>query len=105
MLKYSNKIEVYVKTAFVDSEYSESNRSFDYVIYKNFENDKFNEELGRITPAELKDNYLNQEKYYSSFNSNSKITEVVEELNLYVYTFGIDGNDGNYYLSGFANAE
>lgn len=105
VLKYSNKIEVYVKTAFVDSEYSSSTRSFNYVMYKKFNTDKFDEELGRITPTALKNNYSNQENYNSSFNSNSKILEVAEQLNLYVYTFTIDGNDGNYYLSEFNKAE
>ena len=101
VLKYSNKIEVYVKTAFVDNEYSSNTRSFNYVVYKSFNADNFEEELARLSHAEIKNNYIDKENNTSSFSSNAKIKELVDNLNSYVYTFSIDGNDGNYHLSSF----
>ena len=45
ILKYENKIEVYVKTAFIDTIYIDgddnSEAQFNYKIYKNFKNNKF----------------------------------------------------------------
>ena len=101
VLKYSDRIEIYVKTAFIDCEYNNSTKSFEYVGYKNFKEDKFEEKLFETTPTEFRNSYLNKKEEYNSFDSNSKVLNISESLNSYIYTFAIDGNDDNYYLSQF----
>lgn len=105
VLQYSDRIEVIVKTAFIDNEYNGNTKSFDYIIYKNFNNDKFEEQLYKTTPKDFKSSYLNQNNEYTSFNSNSKILEIAKELNSFIYTFKIDSNNGDYYLSEFRKVE
>ncbi len=83
-LKYNNKIEVYVKTAFVDTKYVESSDSFQYILYKdfNFATNTFDNQLSKIAATQ-------------------KMPELSSDFNTYVYTFDLDGSNGNYYLSGF----
>ncbi len=87
-LKYNNKIEVYVKTAFVDTKYVESSDSFEYILYKdfNFATNTFNNQLSKIAATQ-------------------KMPELSSDFNTYVYTFDLDSSNGNYYLSGFNMAK
>lgn len=87
-LKYNNKIEVYVKTAFVDTKYVESSDSFEYILYKdfNFATNTFNNQLSKIAATQ-------------------KMPELSSDFNTYVYTFDLDSSSGNYYLSGFNMAK
>ncbi len=87
-LKYNNKIEVYVKTAFVDTKYVESSDSFEYILYKdfNFATNTFNNQLSKIA-------------------ATKKMPELSSDFNTYVYTFDLDNSNGNYYLSGFNMAK
>lgn len=105
VLKYSDKIELYVKTAFIDLEYDNTQREFNYIIYKDFNTGKFEGMLGKTTSSELNNSYVSDENKESSFNSNSEILKVEDELNTYVYTFTIDKINNSYYLSGFDKAE
>lgn len=83
-LKYDNKIEVYVKTGFVDFEYVESSDSFNEILYKNF------------------DFALNKFEYQVSKMPETKnLPELTDEFDTYVYTFDLNSSSGNYYLSGF----
>ncbi len=97
ILKNGDKVEVYVKTAFIDTEYIESTLDFEYTIYKNF-NFNTNEFEGQLSK-------LNSEEYGNhkigiSESSKEVISNVSNSLNTYVYTFEAD-NLGNYNLTGF----
>ena len=87
-LQYNNKIEIYVKTAFVDTKYVESSDSFEYILYKdfNFATNTFNNQLSKIAATQ-------------------KMPELSSDFNTYVYTFDLDSSSGNYYLSGFNMAK
>ena len=105
VLKYNDKIEIYVKTAFVDAQYDKNTKEFNYTIYKSFNQNKFEEAIGKITSSKLKNSYLNNDNKESSFNSNSEILKLAEKLDTYVYTFNIENSSANYYLSKFNKAE
>lgn len=87
-LQYNNKIEIYVKTAFVDTKYVESSDSFDYILYKNFNfaTETFENQLSKVSGTQ-------------------KMPELSSDFNTYVYTFDLDSSSGNYYLSGFNMAK
>lgn len=101
VLKYSTKIEIHVKTAFIDVEYDKTKREFNYIIYKDFDDGKFKEKLEEATVEQLNNSYLNFENKKSSFNSNSEILKMTDKLDTYVYTFSFDENNENYYLNKF----
>lgn len=106
VLKDNNKIEVYVKTAFIDTEYIDNDNGgdFEYIIYKNYKNDKFEEKLATTTSEKFIKNYSNDEYNGKMFlEPNSEIAPIVDQLNTYVYTFELDNATGEYYLSGFNN--
>ncbi len=87
-LKYNNKIEIYVKTAFIDTKYVESLDDFEFILYKdfNFATNTFNNQLSKIAATQ-------------------KMPELSSDFNTYVYTFDLDSSNGNYYLSGFNMAK
>lgn len=100
VLKYEDKVEIYVKTAFVDTD--------DYlmlVIYSDFDfnNNKFQNEIIRISEEEFCKNYT----YTTSLDTSnhSTINSIKNKLNTYVYTFKIDKETGEYYLDSFNEAE
>lgn len=97
VLKNGNKVEVYVKTAFIDTEFIESTFDFEYIIYKNFDfnTNKFAGQLSKIKS----DEYGNHEIGISE-SSKEVISNVSNSLNTYVYTFEAD-DAGNYNLTGF----
>ena len=53
VLKNNDKIELYVKTAFVDTEYIGNIDDFEYIIYQNFENNKFEGKVAEVTATEF----------------------------------------------------
>ena len=98
VLKHNNKIEVYVKTAFVDTVYDEGSDKYEYIIYKNFKNNEFNMKLTQMDSLKFIDGYSNEK---SNFNKNEKIDKISDKLNTYVYTFVLDETDKEYYLNEF----
>ena len=106
ILKYENKIEVYVKTAFIDTIYIDgddnSEAQFNYKIYKNFKNNKFEEKIAETTDGKFYDGYPKKDSDYPvSFRPNSEIAKIKDKLNTYLYTFKLDNTKGEYYLSEF----
>lgn len=103
VLKNNDKIELYVKTAFVDTEYIGNIDDFEYIIYKNFENNKFEGKIAEVTAAEFIKGHENKDEIIGeiSLNSNFVISKKINQLNSYVYTFEKDDFTGEYYLSGF----
>ncbi len=95
--KNGDKVELYVKTAFIDTEYIESTLDFEYVIYKNFNfnTNTFEGKLSKINSEE----YGNHEVGISE-NSKQVISNVSNSLNTYVYTFEKD-DAGNYNFTEF----
>lgn len=87
-LKYNDKIEIYVRTAFVNAVPLSNSDDWDFLIYKdfNFTTETFENQLSKIS--------LTQE-----------MPELSSDFNTYVYTFDLDSSNGNYYLSGFNMAK
>ena len=96
VVRYSKKIIVYVKSAYIDVEDEK------YVIYKDFSDDEFKNKLLEVQSGEL----FNGVSYNNltgegtiSVEENIAINEVRNSLNTYKYTF--NENNKEYYLSGF----
>ena len=98
VLKYNNKIEVYVKTAFIDTEHDEASNKCQYIIYKNFKNDEFNMKLTQMDSSKFIDAYSGEE---GAFTKNEQIDKLSDKLNTYVYTFVLNEVDKEYYLNEF----
>lgn len=105
VLKYNDKIEVYVKTAFINTEYDEVANEYEYIIYKNFDNNEFNMKVTQMDSIKFVDAYLENETDLDGFKTNSQIEKISNKLNTYVYTFKLDKTNENYYLSAFNEAK
>lgn len=101
VVKYNEKVIVYVKVAYMDAKENK------YIAYKDFNDNKFEEELAEFTSEELFGaSELNQytgEGTVSS-NPNSALDGIREQLDTYKYTFTLDQETGTYYLSKFNKA-
>lgn len=98
-VKYSQKIIVYVKTAFINADGN------NYKVYKNFAEDKFREQLLRIKAEELfEENSLNTYTGEGTITleQNSALDEIRKNLNGYKYIFTFDEVTQDYYLSEFS---
>lgn len=104
-IKSGNKIELYVKTAFVDAEMKEENSvnepKFNYIIYKNFNfaTNQFEDKITTTTASEF--NRDANEENQISLKTNKEMSKVLNNLNTYVYSFVLDNSTGQYYLNGF----
>ncbi len=107
-VKYENKIELielYVKTAFVDTEMKEGNSvnepKFNYIIYKNFNfaTNQFEDKIKTTAASEF--NRDANEENQISLKTNKEMSKVLNNLNTYVYSFVLDNSTGQYYLNGF----
>lgn len=105
VLKYNDRIEVYVKTAFIDTEYDEVSNEYDYIIYKDFKNNEFNKKITQMNSLKFLDAYSDQENKLECFRENPQIGKISDKLDTYVYTFILDEGDKNYYLNEFNKAE
>ena len=105
VLKYNDRIEVYVKTAFIDTEYDEVSNEYNYIIYKNFKNNEFNKKITQMNSLKFLDAYSEEENKLECFRENSQIEKISDKLDTYVYTFILDEGDKNYYLNEFNKAE
>lgn len=98
IIKYNNKIDIYVKTAFVDTEYDKNIDDFKYIIYGDFNNNTFNTKLLETTSKEFSNN---QNLEQISTRENTTLSNVLNKLNTYVYSFELDNSTLNYYLTSF----
>jgi len=99
-LKYDSKIEIYVKTAFIDAKYVETANEYDYIIYKEFKQNEFNDKVAEIDDLTFMEAYTEKIKELSDLKNNTQIEKISSELNTYVYIFKLD-EDGQYYLTEF----
>lgn len=102
VLKYDDKIELYVKTAFVNPNMKVDENMVSklyYEVYKDYDflKEQFNQKLLEITEEEyyefeplIEDNYLLLQP-----------TTMSDKLDTYVYVLELDSTDGQYYLSEF----
>ena len=102
--KTNNTIKVYVNTAFVNPIYIDNDNGgdFDYIIYKDFKNNEFEEQITKISSEAFYKNYSSDQNL---LNSNLEIKNIASQLNTYVYTFELDNSTGEYYLSEFSIAK
>lgn len=97
-VRYSDKIIIYVKTAFVNTKDNK------YVVYRNFEKGQFKGKLLELTQEELfPGNSYNENTGEGAIllNSNTKLDNIRNELNTYKYTFSLNENHQTFYLSEF----
>ncbi len=99
-------INLYFKSAFVDTDYSDSKQDFTYIYYTDYENDKSSNK--RYEYGEFS-GYLNEYaasnfKYYEdglgAFRDKDVLSDIWDDMNTAVYTFE-KSSDGEYYFSGF----
>ena len=99
VVKYSDKVNVYVKVAFVDVFGGNCQ------IYKNFKNNKFSDKVKELSLEELfKNTEINQYTGEGTvtLEENSALDAIRTQLNTYKYTFVFDEETQGYYLSKFA---
>lgn len=106
IVKYNDKMEVYVKTTFVDTEYvGDSISDFYYIMYKDFDfnTNNFKEQLAKTTESDFTKSYSDDEYNGQQIflKPNQEVSKISSNLNTYVYTFELDNATGEYYLSGF----
>ena len=101
VVKYTDKVIVYVKVAYMDVE--ENN----YIVYKDFNGEEFEERLLEITPEEL----FGEEEFNPStgegtvtIDTNDSLDGIRNRLDTYKYTFSLDEETGDYYLTKFNQA-
>lgn len=100
-IKTGNKIQLFIKTAFIDTVYDENTNEFNYVIYKNF-NTKFEDKLIETDSSTFTQNYSDGEYNNTIFTkSNSVISPISDKLTTYIYTFEFDDTTQKYYFSSF----
>lgn len=105
VLKYQNKVEIYVKTAFVDTDYQSDSQRYMFIVYSDFDfdNNKFQNEIIKQSEEEFYENYKSTTSLDTS--NHSTINSIKNKLNTYVYTFKIDKETGEYYLDSFNKAK
>ena len=101
VVKYSDKVVVYVKVAYMDANEEK------YIVYQDFNNKKFEEKLLEITSEELFegnsfDPYTGEGTV--AINANTSLDSIRNQLDTYKYTFSLDGETGEYYLTKFNKA-
>lgn len=104
VLKYDNRIMIYVNTAFIDTKYIDNDKGgyFEYIIYKDYINGMFEEKICTTTSEEFIKYYLDDESNGEiSLKFNAQIAGLSNKLNTYVYEFELDNATGEYYLSKF----
>lgn len=101
VVKYTDKVVVYVKVVYMDVE--EDN----YIAYKDFTEGEFEERLAEITPEEL----FGEESFNPNtgegtvtIDTNTSLNSIRNRLDTYKYTFSLDEETGEYYLSKFNKA-
>jgi len=98
VVKYSEKIVVYVKTVYINVEDGK------YVAYKNFEDGNFDDKLVEFTSEELFGDVLFNTKTGEGaivLEPNMALDSIRNKLDTYKYTFGLDTATQEYYLNEF----
>ena len=101
VVKYTDKVIVYVKVAYMDVEEDK------YLIYKDFKNEEFEEKLLEISAEELfaeesPNQYTGEGTV--AIDANNSLDEIRTQLNTYKYTFSLDTETEEYYLTKFNKA-
>jgi len=103
-IKYDNKIEIYVNTAFInvtgdsmDDEIVNIYKGYDFTR-KEFVNKIDEMPIGIYTGVAFGD------PSEVDVNVRNRVNNDIQQLNTYVYTFEQDNTDGQYYLSAFNKA-
>lgn len=105
-LKKDNKIEIYVKTAFVKTTYDEETEDVNSDFYSDFDFEK-EEFVNKVKTVE-ETKFFEDIYEYANDNEgtilayNPTFNEFKEKLNTYVYTFEKDENTDDYYLVSFS---
>lgn len=102
-IKYDNKIEIYVNTAFIGIKYGDDEISN---IYKGYDFTR-KEFVNKVDEMSLSD-YASVsfgEPGEVDENVRNRVKNGIQQLNTYVYTFEKASTDGQYYLSAFNKAE
>ncbi len=103
--KTDNLVKLYVKTAFINPEYSDELMGYNYDIYKDFDFENNSFENLVTTVADNSFFEFSTENDYPgiiSLNPNQEIYEISDILNTYVYTFEYDEGNHEYYLTAFS---
>lgn len=98
VVRYSEKIILYVKTVYIVVEDGK------YIVYKGYENNEFTEKLFEIKPEELLGDVIidqNSGEGSITIEPNAKLDDIRNQLDTYKYTFKLDGSTQEYYLSEF----
>lgn len=96
-----NTIKLFVKTAFIDTEYDENTEGFNYFVYRDFKNDQFVEKVLDTTDEK----FLAPEFDYNhaiTVQPNSEMAGVLDKLDRYSYTFSLDEASDEYVLTSFS---
>lgn len=105
-LKKDNKIEIYVKTAFIKPGYDEEIGDFINDCYSDFdfEKEEFVNKIKTVKETEFfKDVYeYANDSLGTILIDNPTFNEMKEQLNTYVYTFEKNDNTDDYYLVSFS---
>lgn len=109
VMKSDDKIDVYVKTAFVDlgdliKDENDSTIGVEYNIYKNydFNKEEFENKLITVKSNEFDENNNNSDEILQlSPYSNKTISSIINKLDTYKYTFTLDKDSGEYYFTSF----
>lgn len=101
VVKYSTKVIVYVKVAYMDV------KGENYIVYRDFSDDELKSELLKVTREEVfGENDFNKNTGEGTVTEklNSSLDDIRSKLNTYKYTFSLDQETGEYYLSKFNKA-
>lgn len=101
VVKYTDKVVVYVKVAYMDVEEGK------YIVYKDFTDGKFEEKLLEMTAEELfEEESFNQYTGEGTvtIDANTSLDDIRNQLDTYKYTFSLDEETGEYYLTKFNKA-
>lgn len=105
VLKYDDKLEIYVKTVFGDVIGTTNDENyFIYEIYKNynFKTDVFDNSLLEV----VNEQFYDGAGYNKRINFQSPVlNDILDQIDTYVYTFEYDETANDYYLSEFKKAE
>ena len=84
-IKYSDRVEIFVKTAFV--RYEGQVGYDDFIIYKDYEDGEMKNKIDTISVSNGEDFVVSE--------------DIKNNLNTFKYTFNLDNTTGEYYFAGF----
>ena len=101
--KYDDRIELVVKTAFTEYDYTNAEDMADakLVIYKDIKNGKPQNKVMEISKDTEKTGIYASLSNGFAVQKNSTLLSIYNNLNTYTYTFNLDKTTNNYYLAAF----